>query len=255
MSDNVLIYEVHDGIASVTMNRPDKLNAINGELAEAMHETWQRFERDETARVAILSGNGRAFCAGQDMTPGALDTSVPHQSHRAYPVNGKKVFKPIVAAIHGHVAGAGYSLGIRGADITVAAESTLITFPEPRSGVPVPPIQYQPYLPFKISLEFMLLAWRGGKPITAQKALHFGLVNAVVPDTDLLKEAREWATLLTKIPSAYIKSLKYGHYQATETRMGTHENEYFDYVHPQVTSENAREGYLAFLEKREPAFK
>jgi enoyl-CoA hydratase/carnithine racemase len=219
-----------------------------------MHAAWERFEADETAKVAILSGKGRAFCAGQDMTPGALDTSVPHQSHRAYPVNGKKVFKPIVAAIHGHVAGAGFALGIRGADITVAAESALITYPEPRSGVPVPPMQYQPYLPFKISLEFMLLAWRGGKPITAQRAHHFGLVNAVVPDDDLMREALEWAKLLTRIPSLYIKALKYGYYQATETRMATHENEYFDFVHPQVTSANAKEGLQAFLEKREPRF-
>jgi enoyl-CoA hydratase/carnithine racemase len=93
-----LLYEVKDGIAYVTMNRPDRLNAINGEMAERMHDAWERFEADPNARVAILSGNGRAFCAGQDITPGALDTSVPHQSHRAYPENGKKVFKPIVAA-------------------------------------------------------------------------------------------------------------------------------------------------------------
>jgi enoyl-CoA hydratase/carnithine racemase len=252
--ETALLYEVSDGIAYVTMNRPDRLNAIDGNLAERMHDAWERFEADPEARVAILSGRGRAFCAGQDITPGALDESVPHQSHRAYPENGKKVFKPIVSAIHGHVAGAGYSLGIRGADITIAADTALITFPEPRSGVPVPPIQYQPYLPFKISMEFMLLAWRGGKPIGAQRAYHFGLVNAVVPEAELMKEAREWANLLMKIPSQYIKSLKYGHYQATETRMITHEREYFDYVHPQVTSGNAREGLRAFLEKREPKF-
>jgi enoyl-CoA hydratase/carnithine racemase len=205
-----LLYEVFDGIAYVTMNRPERLNAIDGDLAERMHAAWERFEADPAARVAILSGRGRAFCAGQDITPGALDESVPHQSHRAYPENGKKVFKPIVSAIHGHVAGAGFSLGIRGADITIAADTALITFPEPRSGVPVPPIQYQPYLPFKISMEFMLLAWRGGKPIDAQRAYHFGLVNAVVPEGE--------------------------------------------FVHPQVTSGNAREGLQAFLEKREPKF-
>src|SRR6201995_4497420 len=105
MAERVLLYEMNDGIVSITMNRPDKLNAINGELAEAMHDAWMRFEADPKARVAILSGKGRAFCAGQDMTPGALDTSVPHQSHRAYPPNGKKLFKPVVAAIHGHVDG------------------------------------------------------------------------------------------------------------------------------------------------------
>lgn len=92
------------------------------------------------------------------------------------------------------------------------------------------------------------------KPTRAPRACHFGLVKAVVTEAELMSEARDWAQLLMKIPSQYIKSLKYGHHQATETRMIAHEREYFDYVHPQVTGGNAREGLQAFLEKREPKF-
>jgi len=252
--EDVLLYSTSGGITEITLNRPESLNAINSTLAEALADAWDRFEADPAAKVAILSGAGRAFCAGQDITPGALREGLPHQSHRAYPQNGKSVFKPIIAAVHGHVAGAGFGLGIRGADITIAAESTLITYPEPRSGVSVPPLEYVPYMPFKISLEFMLLAWRGGHPIDSHRAYDLGLVNRVVTDGDLKEEAFRWADLLMQIPTLYVRALKYGHYQATQTRMGTFEHEYYAFVRPQEQSGNAQEGLAAFLEKRQPKF-
>ena len=255
MPEPTVLYEVESGVARIVLNRPEKLNAINGEMAEEMARIWARFEADEEARVALLSGAGRAFCAGQDLTPGAIDPNVPHQSHRAYPQNGRKVFKPIVAALHGHVAGAGFSLGVRGADITVAAESALFSFPEPRSGVPVPPLEFLPYMPFKISLEFMLVAWRDGRPMTARRAAHFGLVNSVTSDSDLMTEAESYCEMLLGIPPLYVRALKYGHYKSTRTQMSEHEESYFEFVYPQEISENSKEGLRAFLERDVPKFR
>lgn len=254
-SDEVLLYDVADGVAEITLNRPTKLNAIDGRLANALAAAWERFEADPDVRVALLKGAGPSFCAGQDITPGALKEGLPHESHRAYPQNGKTVFKPIVAAVHGHVAGAGFGLGIRGSDITIAAQSTLISYPEPRSGVPVPPLEYLPYMPFKASLEFMLLAWRGGRPIEARRAYELGLVNQVVPDGDVVAEARRWADLLKTIPTLYVRALKYGHYKSTETRMSVFEHEYHAFVRPQEESGDAAEGLAAFREKRDPRFR
>ena len=255
MAGPVLLYEVKDNIAFVTMNRPEKMNALNGELSDALREAWQNFERDPDALVAILSGAGGSFCAGADITPGATNPEVPYQVHQSYPQNGTKVFKPIIAAVHGYVLGSGYALGIRGSDLTIAAESSLIGFPEPKVGIAMQPIDYLPYMPFKISLEFMMLAWNGGQIMTAQRAYEVGLVNKVVPDGELKTEAIRWAEMLKEIPPLYIRSVKYGHYKGNTLGFINREMEYVDFVHPQATSEDAKEGRRAFREKRKPIFK
>jgi len=258
MPNDILRYEVRDEIAFIEMNRPDKLNALNSELSDALNDTWARFEADPETRVAILSGAGRAFCAGADLEsrpPDHLGIPWPIRIHRAYPQNGVQVFKPIVGAVHGYVLGGGWALAVRGCDITIAAESARFGFPEPRVGVAVPPIEYLPYLPFKTSLEFMLLAWNGGELLDAYRACALGMVNRVVPDGQLMQEAIRWAELLKKIPPGYIRAVKYGHYQAVQTKSAAGEWEFLNFTWPQERSEDRKEGQRAFVERREPHFK
>src|SRR5262249_9025288 len=156
------------------MNRPDKLNALSVELADALNETWARFEAEPLAKVAILSAAGRAFCAGADIGGGRPtdDLRIPWaiRVHRAYPQNGVTVFKPIIGAVQGYALGGGWALAVRGCDITIAGESAMVGLPETRGGISIRPLSYLTYVPFKASLEFMLLAWNGCETLDRARA-------------------------------------------------------------------------------------
>jgi enoyl-CoA hydratase/carnithine racemase len=247
MADEVL-YEVKDQIAYITMNRPEKLNAINDAMVALFIKTWERFEQDPEARVAILRGAGRAFCGGADITPGAL---VPGTVRKAFPANGSQVLKPVIGAVHGLAMGAGSSLAIRGCDLTLATEDAQFGFPEGRAGRVGGIIEYHPYMTFKQSMEFYLLgAW-----FDAQKACDIGLVNRVVSKEALMTTAREWAEQLKKLAPLSLRIIKYGLYKIMDTPTARAEREYKQFVQPQFESEDFKEAARAFQEKRDPVFK
>lgn len=245
---DVVLYEVKNKIAYITMNRPEKLNAINDDMVAELRKTWDRFEQDPEARVAILNGEGRAFCAGADITPGAL---VPGTVRQCFPVNGVQVLKPIIGAVHGLAMGAGSSLAIRGCDLTVAADDAQFGFPEGKAGRVGGIVEYRPYMTFKQSMEFYLLgAW-----FDAPKAYEVGLVNKVVPKTELMDKAREWAEQLNKLAPLSLRIIKYGMYKIMDTPVAQAEREFKKFVQPQFDSEDFKEGARAFQEKRDPVFK
>jgi enoyl-CoA hydratase/carnithine racemase len=245
---NVVLYEVKNQIAYITMNRPEKLNALNNEMVAKLSQTWEQFEQDPEAKVAILNGAGKAFCGGADITPGALE---PGTVRKAYPANGTQVLKPIVGAVHGLAMGAGSGLAIRGCDLTVAAEDAQFGFPEGRAGRVGGIIEYRPYMTFKQSMEFYLLgAW-----FDAQKAYEVGLVNKVVANEKLMDTAKEWAERLLKLAPLSLRIIKYGMYKIMDTPVAQAEREFKQFVRPQFESEDFKEGARAFQEKREPVFK
>ena len=96
MPEPVLLYEVRDEIAFITLNRPEMRNAMDGPLCDAIRDVWPRFQNDPAAKVAILRAAGKHFSVGKDLTPGSGDPDVPFQLHQAYPRNGTEIFKPIV---------------------------------------------------------------------------------------------------------------------------------------------------------------
>lgn len=255
MAKSVVLYEVKNNIAHITLNRPEKLNAFNVEMSYALRDAWRRFEADPDAQVAILAGNGSSFSVGVDLTGADRQTSKPWQYHEAYPRNGTEIFKPIIGAVRGYVLGQGYMIAVTGCDITIASENAIFGYPEGKAGVSQVPPNYVPYMPYKIALEFMLLSWKGGRMIDARRAYEVGLVNAVVPDERLADEALRWAEMLKGVPPLFIKSVKYGYYTGTERAVRKAEREYVDLIFPQETSQDRQEAIDAFKEKREPRFR
>jgi enoyl-CoA hydratase/carnithine racemase len=254
MPEPTVLYEVKKRIAYITLNRPKKSNAFNVEMSYALRDIWKRFEDDRNALVAILSSNGESFSVGVDLTDEDRKTSKPWQYHEAYPLNGISLFKPVIGAVNGYALGLGYIIAITGCDITIASENAVFGYPEGKAGVSQIPPQYTPHMPFKISLEFMLLSWKGGRMMSAQRAYEVGLVNKVVPDAELMDEAVRWAEMLKGVPPLYIKSVKYGYYTGTERSARKTEREYVDFVLPQEISQDKQEAIRAFIEKREPHF-
>lgn len=255
MAEPVLKYEVKNEIAYITLNRPERRNALNDELSHELIKVWPKFEKDDDARVAILRGEGRDFCVGLDMNPGEVKNEIPHLMHQGYPRNGVETFKPIIAAVQGNCMGGGYAFAVRGCDFTIMADNARLGFPEARAGISIAPLDYTPLMPFKVSLEFMMLAYKGGRFMDAQRAYQLGVVNEVVPEGELLEAAERWADMLKSIPQLYIKAIKYGHYKAARMEYLQREMDYVHYIWPQQTSEERKEAAASQREKREPDFK
>ena len=258
MSSDLILYEVRDEIAFVTLNRPDRLNALGDELSDALVAVWRRIEADDAVKVAILSAAGKHFCAGADITPGGADLAggMPGiRQHLTYIGNGLDRHKPVVGVVQGYALGAGYLLAVRGCDIVVATEDALFGYPEGRAGIALAPPEPLPFMPFKTHLEFMLLGWKGGQLMSAERAWQLGMINKVAPADQAMAEAVAYAELLKLVPPLYIKSVKAGHYRAAQTRTGQTERDYMEFVAPQAESEDAREAMAALRERRNPVFK
>lgn len=247
-------YEVRDGIAFITLSRPEQRNAINGAMCDLLKAAWVRLEADDAARVGVLCAQGDHFSVGKDIKE-REDPSIPHRLHMAYPPNGRGLFKPLISAVQGYCMGGAYAFAVRGCDLTIAADDMVLGFPEAKVGIAIPPIGYTPYMPFKVSLEFLLLAWKGGNFMKADRAYQLGMVNAVVPRDRLMAEATLWAERLKEVPPLYIRSIKYGHYKSAELRYLENERDFVEYIWPQIVSADKQEAIASFREGRKPVFK
>ncbi len=254
----VVLYEVKDNIAFITLNRPEKLNALNADVYIELGKIWKRVEQENDVFVAIVSANGKHFSAGADLGGMNLD---PKISDEAIHSNGIRVFKPIISAVQGYALGAGYILAVRCCDLTLAAESAKFGFPEPRIGTSGMPMFY-PHMLLKRNLQFRLMT--GGREdfIDAHTACDWGIVNKVVPDEELMPEAIRWAEKIKLNAPLTNRVIKYGLYRsvyrlAGEARTVAIEEEYAyeHFLKPQAESEDKKEGVKAFMEKRAPKFK
>ena len=198
MTSRTVLYERDGHVATITYNRPERLNAITGELRSELNATWERFRDDEDAWVGIVTGAGRAFCVGADLTDGAGSAGTWPGSFWEIPTvnsfeSGLEVWKPTIAAVNGYCLGYGLTLA-SACDFIVAADDAEFGMPEVRLGVPT--IVGAMRLPQRIRMQDALELLLTGDRIGAEQARDIGLAWKVVPGDALLDEARTLAARL-----------------------------------------------------------
>jgi len=197
MPDTV-IYEREGHVATITYNRPEVMNAINGELRQDLNAAWSRFREDEDAWVGIVTGAGRAFCVGADLRDGRGSVGEWPGSFWEIPTinsfeSGLEVWKPTIAAVNGYCLGYGLTTVAR-CDFVIASETAEFGFPEVRLGVPT--IVGAMRLPGRVGWSNAMEMLLTGERFDAHRAHEMGLVWRVVPGDDLMAEARVLADRL-----------------------------------------------------------
>jgi enoyl-CoA hydratase/carnithine racemase len=197
MGDTVR-YELDGHVATITYNRPDALNAINGEMRRDLNAAFTRFRDEEDAWVGIVTGEGRAFCVGADLRGGGNSAGDFPGTFWEKPTqnsfeSGWEIFKPVIAAVNGYCLGYGLTL-VSWCDFVIASDRAQFGMPEARIGVPtiVGAIRLPQRLNWQHAMEILLT----GERFDAAHAKEIGLAGWVVPHEDLLTEARALADRL-----------------------------------------------------------
>jgi enoyl-CoA hydratase len=252
MSDAIL-FEMRGPVALITINRPESRNAINSEVRAGLHAAWKRFEEDDAALVAILTGAGdRAFCAGMDLKEAsATGLKVPERGFIPILGDSVQVSKPTIAAVNG-MAMAGGWLFAQMCDLCVAAEHATFAITEARVGRGTPwaaPLVHM--LPQRIVMELLLT----GEPMSATRMRELGYVNHVVPFEQLVSRSLELALRIAANAPLTVKAARALVYAATETGRTEALRAGDRLFEPVYLSEDAQEGPRAFAEKRPPVWK
>jgi enoyl-CoA hydratase/carnithine racemase len=232
------------GIALITIDRADKMNALNEDVIQGLRRAWQRFA-DGDERVAILAADGdRAFSVGADIK------DAPREMWQGVPSIGVEVTKPVIAAVQGWCIGGAYVI-VQMCDLVVAAENTVFKYPEAQVGFTGGLIASAvARLPHKIAMEFMLL----GRDLPAQRAYEVGMVNQVVPNGTQREAAMVYARILVRSAPLVVETLKRFALQT----MNASPAEAAALARQQLLrvrdSEDGAEGRRAFGEKRPPNF-
>lgn len=252
MENQVVLYEVQEQVAIITLNRPEKRNAMSLALREGLREVYLRFRDDEEAKVAILTGAGKTFCAGADLNEFAeKKTAVPDRNHAPMLNRNIWVDKPVIAAVNGDALGGGFLLA-QTCDLAIAADHARFGMPEARWGRGAPwSVPLLDMIPHRIWTEMALT----GKLINAERAYSIGFLNDVVPKEELMEAAMGLAQNIAKGAPLTIAATHKMVHMATE--MGrTAAWETADALFEKVyESEDALEGPLSFKEKRSPNWK
>lgn len=254
---SLVTYELDNHIATITLNRPEAGNAINGAMRTELNAAWNRFRDDEDAWVGILTANGRVFCAGGDLKDGEGSVGTFGGTFWEKPTinsfeSGMELFKPTIAAVQGPCIGYGLT-GVLFCDFVIASTEASFSFPEVTIGVPtiVGAIRLPQRIRWADAMELLLT----GKRMDAERAKEVGLVWKLVEPGELAATARSWAETLTEAAPLAQRATKEVAWRTAD--MGWIESVRFGEVMRKVAGATAdvAEGIAAWREKRRPEWK
>ncbi|MCZ6868634.1 MAG: enoyl-CoA hydratase [Gammaproteobacteria bacterium] len=256
MTYETLLVSKNDFVTTVTLNRPDRLNALNMQLVNELHDVLAEEDRNDETRVIVLTGAGRAFSAGADLRPSDTNSRPPSANASTL---AEKLFqalsdveKPIIASINGVAVGGGCTMTLL-CDIRIASENARFQLPFTKLGI-CAELGSTYVLPRLIGLGKASELVLTSKMIEAEEAGQMGLVNHVVPADKLVEVTLEMANSIAKLPPMAVRmnkrGLKLGIASDIESQV-RYENLTISVLNK---TEDAKEAVLAFREKRDPVF-
>lgn len=263
MECNDLILEKEDHIAVLTLNRPDKLNAISGEMREFLPLALEEVQNDEEMRVLIITGAGRGFCSGADVSVQAARAAGRQQQVSSrnvvlelvgdFVLAFEKINKPVIAAINGVVAGVGLTMTLL-CDIRMASSEARFSAIWVKRGL-IPDGGATFLLPMVVGLDRALRLAYTGDIIDAREAEKINLVTSVVPADDLMKNAKELAEAIAGMPPITVEMAK--KLMWDEIRGKVRQYLIYESYGQNVcrNTQDQKEAVTAFMEKREPQFR
>lgn len=263
-ADEVL-YEVSEHIATITLNAPYRMNTISGPMLGALSQRLLQADRDREVRCIVLTGNGRAFCAGLDMAEqmagptgslgnlGSVDTTPGEFEIRdAPPIVLHQLDTPTVCALNGGAAGYGLDIAL-GCDIRVAAESAKLNSGFAKRGI-LPESGGTWLLPRMVGYAKAAELAFTGRTLRAAEALELGLLNHVVPDAELVQRSRELAAEIAANAPLAVRAIKRMMRAAETETFEQNVHHVFLQLLPLLRTKDFTEGVAAFMEKRSPEF-
>ena len=256
MAETVL-YEKSGNIVTITLNRPAALNSINRQLRRELAEAITQFDSEDDSFVAIITGAGRAFCAGRDLKERANDNAEGVQATASQSMSSERPYmwpqtwKPLIAAVNGFALAGGWSIA-QMCDLRVASEDAQFGISETKWSL-LPP--FGTILPKMISLPAALELVFTAAPISAQRAYEIGFVTRVVPADKLMEESLALANQIAENAPLAVQAFKELAYRGQN--MSTQDISALTYhMYDQLlTTEDSKEGPKAFAEKRKPQWK
>jgi E-phenylitaconyl-CoA hydratase len=245
-------------IATITINRPERLNALDAEHYHLLSQAWELVRDDPEIRVAVVTGTGeRSFCAGADIKS---FVALEHEAHEFWLTQrnqllnrGLEIWKPVIAAVNGHCLGAGLTL-LFATDIRFASPNATFGLPEIKRGVIASNGGTQralAQLPYAIAMEMTVT----GEPMDAETAARWGLVNRVVPQSDLLDTAHECAERVAANAPLAVQAAKELAIRSQDMSLADGLRMEQAFLRFLDRTEDVQEGKRAFTEKRQPDFR
>ena len=253
-----LLFDKHNGIATITLNRPDAANGINLQLAKELMAAASDCDNDPEVRAVIITGNGKLFCAGGDLkSMASADSASALLKEITFNLHGAisrlaRMNAPVIIAVNGTAAGAGFSLAVAG-DMVISAQSAKYTMAYTAAGL-TPDGSSTYFLPRLIGLRKTQELMLTNRRLSAEQAFEWGIINRVVADDELQREAQALAEQLAKGPTIAFGVVKKLLQESFNNGLETQLDHEAKGIASMPLFEDGREGIAAFIEKRAPEF-